>query len=282
MEKGAGDSIQSAVMFHMLQNFMSRSIEAGVRLVMADTLQVVYLSFTPVILVNVSGGMFSSFSAVFLAVSLCRLLPLIRLNTSPLCCILSGKVHPSAPETSSNKGICRVCLQNQFPLHPFHHLCFVVKRFPCVFAGMGSEARAGRGSTWCWTGPKCPSMRSSPEKVSLFLPGTFHRSTTVDQYSADKYCLWLHKGFLSVCYSDSVKPLEEFDLCLSDGEVVVHGAVGASELPNTAKSGTKYNVCCSQCENHLPDMLKILLYPISSALSFKNLLVSFQSCCFVY
>lgn len=45
-----------------------------------------------------------------------------------------------------------------------------------------------------------------------------------------------------VCFSDSVKPLEEFDLCLSDGEVVVHGAVGASELPNTAKSGKHYRV----------------------------------------
>uniref|UniRef100_G3PJW2 Citron rho-interacting serine/threonine kinase b n=1 Tax=Gasterosteus aculeatus TaxID=69293 RepID=G3PJW2_GASAC len=41
---------------------------------------------------------------------------------------------------------------------------------------------------------------------------------------------------------DSVKPLEEFDMCLSDGEVVVHGAVGASELPNTAKSGTIHKV----------------------------------------
>ncbi|XP_078808691.1 citron Rho-interacting kinase isoform X2 [Oryzias latipes] len=39
---------------------------------------------------------------------------------------------------------------------------------------------------------------------------------------------------------DSVKPLEEFDLCLSDGEVLVHGAVGASELPNTAKSDVPY------------------------------------------
>ncbi|XP_068617014.1 citron Rho-interacting kinase [Brachionichthys hirsutus] len=39
---------------------------------------------------------------------------------------------------------------------------------------------------------------------------------------------------------DSVKPLEEFDLCLSDGDVVVHGAVGASELPNTAKSDVPY------------------------------------------
>uniref|UniRef100_A0A3Q1G4G8 Citron rho-interacting serine/threonine kinase b n=1 Tax=Acanthochromis polyacanthus TaxID=80966 RepID=A0A3Q1G4G8_9TELE len=32
----------------------------------------------------------------------------------------------------------------------------------------------------------------------------------------------------------------EFDLCLSDGEVMVHGAVGASELPNTAKSDVPY------------------------------------------
>ncbi|XP_063753011.1 citron Rho-interacting kinase [Eleginops maclovinus] len=39
---------------------------------------------------------------------------------------------------------------------------------------------------------------------------------------------------------DSVKPLEEFDLCLTDGEVVVHGAVGASELPNTSKSDVAY------------------------------------------
>ncbi|XP_077457428.1 citron Rho-interacting kinase isoform X2 [Stigmatopora argus] len=39
---------------------------------------------------------------------------------------------------------------------------------------------------------------------------------------------------------DSLKPLEEFDLCMSDGEVEVHGAVGATELPNTAKSDVPY------------------------------------------
>jgi hypothetical protein len=37
---------------------------------------------------------------------------------------------------------------------------------------------------------------------------------------------------------DSLKPEEEFELCLPDGEVTIHGAVGASELINTAKSGT--------------------------------------------
>lgn len=36
---------------------------------------------------------------------------------------------------------------------------------------------------------------------------------------------------------DCVKVEEEFELCLPDGEVTVHGAIGASELINTAKSG---------------------------------------------
>ncbi|XP_051956572.1 citron rho-interacting kinase-like [Xyrauchen texanus] len=39
---------------------------------------------------------------------------------------------------------------------------------------------------------------------------------------------------------DCVKPQEEFELCLPDGEVTVHGAVGASELINTAKSDIPY------------------------------------------
>ncbi|XP_069038132.1 citron rho-interacting kinase isoform X10 [Lepisosteus oculatus] len=39
---------------------------------------------------------------------------------------------------------------------------------------------------------------------------------------------------------DSTKPQEELDLCLPDVEVTVHGAVGASELVNTAKSDIPY------------------------------------------
>lgn len=31
--------------------------------------------------------------------------------------------------------------------------------------------------------------------------------------------------------------MEEFELCLPDGDVTVHGAVGATELLNTAKTG---------------------------------------------
>lgn len=44
---------------------------------------------------------------------------------------------------------------------------------------------------------------------------------------------------ICVHHPDCVKVEEEFELCLPDGEVTVHGAVGASELINTAKSGTE-------------------------------------------
>ncbi|XP_019911298.1 citron Rho-interacting kinase isoform X3 [Esox lucius] len=39
---------------------------------------------------------------------------------------------------------------------------------------------------------------------------------------------------------DSLNPEEEFELCLPDGEVTIHGAVGSSELINTAKSDIPY------------------------------------------
>nr|XP_043879438.1 citron Rho-interacting kinase isoform X2 [Solea senegalensis] len=39
---------------------------------------------------------------------------------------------------------------------------------------------------------------------------------------------------------DCVKAEEEFELCMPDGDVTVHGAVGASELINTAKSDIPY------------------------------------------
>ncbi|XP_072538066.1 citron Rho-interacting kinase isoform X2 [Salminus brasiliensis] len=39
---------------------------------------------------------------------------------------------------------------------------------------------------------------------------------------------------------ESVKPVDEFDLCVADGEVVVHSAVGGSELTNTTKSDVPF------------------------------------------
>ncbi|XP_058244604.1 citron Rho-interacting kinase isoform X4 [Hemibagrus wyckioides] len=39
---------------------------------------------------------------------------------------------------------------------------------------------------------------------------------------------------------ESVKPVDEFDLYISEGEVIVHSAVGGSELTNTAKSDVPF------------------------------------------
>lgn len=47
---------------------------------------------------------------------------------------------------------------------------------------------------------------------------------------------FLHQ-ICGVCRPDCVTVEEEFELCLPDGDVTVHGAVGVSELINTAKSG---------------------------------------------
>lgn len=48
---------------------------------------------------------------------------------------------------------------------------------------------------------------------------------------------------------------EEFELCLPDGEVTVHGAVGASELINTAKSGSESGVWV--CHTHILNQTRI-------------------------
>ncbi|XP_078277235.1 citron Rho-interacting kinase-like isoform X8 [Rhinoraja longicauda] len=39
---------------------------------------------------------------------------------------------------------------------------------------------------------------------------------------------------------DGQRPIDEFELCLPDGDVTVHGAVGATELANTAKTDVPY------------------------------------------
>lgn len=52
--------------------------------------------------------------------------------------------------------------------------------------------------------------------------------------------LFLFFGFSfcpSCLHQAGQRPVEEFELCLPDGDVSIHGAVGASELANTAKAG---------------------------------------------
>lgn len=87
--------------------------------------------------------------------------------------------------------------------------------------------------------PKYLSMTLSPEKVNSLNSGFINQFIVIVQL------IFTHKSvkqiwdyYCAVCVLDYIKPEEEFELCLPDGEVTVHGAVGASELINTAKSGT--------------------------------------------
>lgn len=91
--------------------------------------------------------------------------------------------------------------------------------------------------------PKYPSMTLSPEKVNSLIGGFSNQFVVIVQLIfTHKAVQWILANNCAVCVLDYIKPEEEFELCLPDGEVTVHGAVGASELINTAKSGTLQNI----------------------------------------
>lgn len=54
--------------------------------------------------------------------------------------------------------------------------------------------------------------------------------------------MWQYLTKVMFMFVECIAVEEEFELCLPDGEVTVHGAVGASELINTAKSGSESGV----------------------------------------
>lgn len=100
------------------------------------------------------------------------------------------------------------------------------------------DSRAGRQNMWCSMEPKYPSMTQSPEKVNSLISGFINQFVVIVQLTySHKSVQWVLTNNSAFGVLDYIKPEEEFELCLPDGEVAVHGAVGASELINTAKSG---------------------------------------------
>lgn len=63
-----------------------------------------------------------------------------------------------------------------------------------------------------------------------------------------------------------MKPLDEFELCLSDGDVTVHSAVGASELPNTTKTGDRLSILL-HCTMYLSNIFNLLHISLESILT---------------
>ncbi|KAG2470873.1 CTRO kinase, partial [Polypterus senegalus] len=97
-----------------------------------------------------------------------------------------------------------------------------------------------------------PSSRrkesSTPEEVGRRLKERMHhniphRFNVGLNMRATKCAVCLdtvHFGRQAATCVEGTRPIDEFDLCLPDGDVSVHGAVGASELANTAKTDIPY------------------------------------------
>ncbi|KAB1255406.1 Citron Rho-interacting kinase, partial [Camelus dromedarius] len=85
-----------------------------------------------------------------------------------------------------------------------------------------------------------PGLQSKEPSSSLHLEGNNKRG----QQGWDRKYIILEGSKVLIYDSEAreagQRPVEEFELCLPDGDVSIHGAVGASELANTAKADVPY------------------------------------------
>ncbi|XP_030631130.1 citron Rho-interacting kinase [Chanos chanos] len=128
-----------------------------------------------------------------------------------------------------------------------HTLCHP-KCSPCLPAtcGLPAEYAAHFSEALCRDKANSPALQVKEASGHVRLEGWMKqpRNGKRGQQGWERKYVVLDGTKVSIYESepreDSVKPLEEFELCLPDGEVTVHGAVGASELINTAKSDYPY------------------------------------------
>ncbi|XP_052454581.1 citron Rho-interacting kinase-like isoform X5 [Carassius gibelio] len=132
------------------------------------------------------------------------------------------------------------CLECRTLCHP--------KCSPCLPAACGLSAEYTTHFSEALSRDRCssPALQVKEASGHMRLEGWMKqpRNSKRGQQGWERKYVVLDGTKLSIYESepceDSVKPLEEFELCLPDGDVTVHGAVGASELINTAKSDIPY------------------------------------------
>ncbi|XP_059404904.1 citron Rho-interacting kinase-like isoform X7 [Carassius carassius] len=132
------------------------------------------------------------------------------------------------------------CLECRTLCHP--------KCSPCLPAtcGLPAEYTTHFSEALCRDRSSSPAQQVKEASGHMRLEGWMKqpRNSKRGQQGWERKYVVLDGTKLSIYESepseDSVKPLEEFELCLPDGEVMVHGAVGASELINTSKSDIPY------------------------------------------
>ncbi|XP_068767554.1 citron Rho-interacting kinase isoform X13 [Struthio camelus] len=132
------------------------------------------------------------------------------------------------------------CLECQVMCHPKCSTCLPATcGLPAEYATHFSEA-------FCRDKMNSPGLQLKEPSSSLRLEGWMKvpRNNKRGQQGWDRKYIVL-EGTKVLIYDAEAReagqrPLEEFELCLPDGDVTVHGAVGATELSNTAKTDVPY------------------------------------------
>ncbi|XP_014750099.1 PREDICTED: citron Rho-interacting kinase [Sturnus vulgaris] len=132
------------------------------------------------------------------------------------------------------------CLECQVMCHPKCSTCLPATcGLPAEYATHFSEA-------FCRDKMNSPGLQLKEPSTSLRLEGWMKvpRNNKRGQQGWDRKYIVL-EGTKVLIYDAEAReagqrPLEEFELCLPDGDVTVHGAVGATELTNTAKTDVPY------------------------------------------
>ncbi|XP_015280814.1 PREDICTED: citron Rho-interacting kinase isoform X2 [Gekko japonicus] len=132
------------------------------------------------------------------------------------------------------------CLECQMMCHPKCSTCL-----PAT-CGLPTEYATHFSEAFCRDKLNSPGLQLKEPSSSLRLEGWMKvpRNNKRGQQGWDRKYIVL-EGTKVLVYDTEVReagqrPIEEFELCLPDGDVTVHGAVGATELLNTAKTDVPY------------------------------------------
>ncbi|XP_035246530.1 citron rho-interacting kinase-like isoform X4 [Anguilla anguilla] len=130
------------------------------------------------------------------------------------------------------------CLECQALCHP--------KCSPCLPSTCGLPAEYSFGEGLSRDKPSSPTQQPKEASGHVRLEGWMKqpRNGKRGQQGWERKYVVLDGTKVSIYETepreDSARPQEEIELCPPDGDVTVHGAVGASELINTAKSDIPY------------------------------------------
>uniref|UniRef100_A0A5F9D3Y5 Citron Rho-interacting kinase n=1 Tax=Oryctolagus cuniculus TaxID=9986 RepID=A0A5F9D3Y5_RABIT len=132
------------------------------------------------------------------------------------------------------------CLECQVMCHPKCSTCL-----PAT-CGLPAEYATHFTEAFCRDKMNSPGLQAKEPSSSLHLEGWMKvpRNNKRGQQGWDRKYIVLEGSKVLIYDSEAreagQRPVEEFELCLPDGDVSIHGAVGASELANTAKADVPY------------------------------------------